>query len=87
MVNPMNINEMKTYLASHGVEDGSFYTHGSLGGGEIDGIEEIEGKWFTYFSERGSKNDYKEWNSEEEAVEFIAQRAEEFARELGYWKD
>ena len=48
---------------------------------------EIEGKWFTYFSERGSKNDYKEWNSEEEAVEFIAQRAEEFARELGYWKD
>ncbi len=87
MVNPMNINEMKTYLALHGVEDGSFYTHGGLGGGEIDGIEQIEGKWFTYFSERGSKNDYKAWDSEAEAVAFIAQRAEAFARELNCWKD
>jgi hypothetical protein len=87
MVNPMNINEMKTYLALHGVEDGSFYTHGGLGGGEIDGIEQIDGKWFTYFSERGSKNSYKEWASEEAAVEFVMERAEQFARRLGYWKD
>ena len=83
----MNINEMKAYLQEHGVEDGSFYTHGGLGGGEIDGIEEIDGQWFTYFSERGSKNDYKAWDSEEEATKFIADQAEKFARDLGYWKE
>ena len=83
----MNLTEMKAYLNAHGVEEGSFYTHGGLGGGEIDGIEEIDGKWFTYFSERGSKNSYKEWTSEEAAVEFVIERAERFARRLDCWKD
>ncbi len=82
----MNIYEMKEYLKKHGVEDGSFYTHGGLGGGEIDGIEQIDGKWFTYFSERGSKNNYKEWPNEEAAAKYILERAEAYAKRLNCWK-
>ncbi|RMC37832.1 hypothetical protein [Paracoccus alkanivorans] len=51
----MNIDEMQRYLSAHGVEEGELYTLGRLGGGEVDGIEKIDGKWFTYFSERGKK--------------------------------
>ncbi len=82
----MNVNELKRYLFKHGVEEGSFYTIGGLGGGEINGIEQIDGKWYTYFSERGKKHSYKEWPSEEEAVEFIRISAERMAKGLGYWK-
>ncbi len=78
---------MKAYLAAHGVKDGEFYTHGDLGAGEIDGIEEIEGVWQTYFSERGSKNSYRQWPSEEEAVDFIMRRARHLARAMGAWHD
>ena len=82
----MKVSEMKARLSAHGVEDGDLYTHGSLGGGEIDGIEQVDGKWFTYFSERGRKRNYREWPSEEEAVAYIYERAERLARRLGLWK-
>ena len=52
------LEEMKEYLERHSIEDGSVYTHGGLGGGDIDGTECIDGAWNTYFSERGSKNSY-----------------------------
>jgi hypothetical protein len=81
----MTVTEMKKYLARHGVEDGSVYTHGGLGGGEIDGIEEIDGVWHTYFSERGSKNNFRAWPSEEDAVEYIVARTEKLARQYKMW--
>ncbi|MEO0381540.1 MAG: hypothetical protein AAF252_14835 [Pseudomonadota bacterium] len=83
----MKLREMKTYLAAHGVEDGSAYSHGGLGGGEIHGIEEIDGVWHTYYSERGSKRGYRAWPSEEEAVAFVLKDAENFARAYKFWKD
>ncbi|WP_370313038.1 hypothetical protein [Sagittula sp.] len=83
----MTVEEMKAYLAAHGVEDGSVYTHGGLGAGEIDGIEFIDGAWHTYFSERGSKNNYRRWNSEAEAVAWMLPRAEDLARLYRIWKD
>ena len=49
-------------------------------------IEQVDGKWFTYFSERGRKRNYREWPSEEEAVAYIYERAERLARRLGLWK-
>lgn len=39
------LDDMKEYLSIHGVEDGSVYTHGGLGGGDIDGIECVDGVW------------------------------------------
>lgn len=83
----MRLEEMKKYLARHGIEDGSVYTHGGLGGGDIDGIEEIDGEWYTYYSERGSKNSYKKWGGEEAAVEYILKRAEALARQYSMWRE
>lgn len=83
----MTLQEMKTYLASHGVVDGSFYTHGGLGGGEIDGIEEVDGVWYTYFSERGSKNDRRAWPDEEAAVASILDRVVAYAKRTGAWRE
>ncbi|WP_039689094.1 hypothetical protein [Tateyamaria sp. ANG-S1] len=83
----MTLDEMKKHLAAHGAEDGVVYSHGGLGGGEIDGIEEIDGIWYTYFSERGSKRGYKAWPSEEEAVEYIARRAQVIAKQFGVWRE
>lgn len=82
----MNIREMRDYLAAHGVKDGVFYTIGGLGGGEIDGIEQVDGRWFTYFSERGNKRNYIERESESDACRYIVGLAEELARQFGAWK-
>ena len=81
------VAEMKSYLVRHGVEDGSVYTHGGLGGGEIDGIEEIDGVWYTYFSERGSKNSYRAWPNETSAVAYILPRTEKLARQYRVWRE
>lgn len=80
------VSEMKAYLASHGVEDGTVYTHGGLGGGDIDGIEQIDGIWHTYFSERGSKNSFRAWSDEASAVGYILPRAKDLAEQYGIWK-
>ncbi|WP_141693185.1 hypothetical protein [Thioclava sp. SK-1] len=78
---------MIVYLARHGVEDGSVYTHGGLGGGEIDGIEQIDGVWYTYFSERGKKNYYRKWPDEAAAVSYIFPRAVDLAKHYGIWTE
>ena len=81
------VDKMVAYLASHGINDGDTYALGGLGGGEIDGIEKIDGHWYTYFSERGSKNNYKQWPNEHEACEYIVRSAEELARVYGMWQE
>ncbi|QHQ35402.1 hypothetical protein [Algicella marina] len=83
----MKLNEMKTYLAAHGAEEGVAYSHGGLGGGEITGIEKIDGVWHTYSSERGKKQGYRAWPSEEEAVADVMKYAEKFARAYKLWRD
>lgn len=83
----MTLKEMTDFLASHGVYEDELYSIGGLGGGEIDGIELIDGVWHTYFSERGSKNSIKKWNSEAEAVQYIVVRAEKLARLHNLWRD
>ena len=81
------VKEMIAYLAAHGVEENSLYTVGGLGGGEIDGIEFIDGVWHTYFSERGAKRGYKAWATETEAIAYILPRTVEIAKTFGLWKD
>ncbi len=85
MIQPRTLQEMKEYLARHGVEDGSVYTHGGLGGGDIDGIEQIDGIWHTYFSERGSKNSYRAWPDEASAVAYLLPRAVQLAQQYRIW--
>ncbi|WP_341486055.1 hypothetical protein [Thioclava sp. GXIMD4215] len=87
MKNVSTVEEMKRILAHHGVEDGSVYTHGGLGGGEIDGIEQIDGVWYTYFSERGSKNSYRKWPDEAAAVSYIFLRAVSLAKQYRIWSE
>ena len=87
MMKIKELDQMKDYLAGHGVEEGSVYTHGGLGGGDIDGIEEINGVWHTYFSERGSKNAYREWPDEASAVAFILSRAVSLAKQYRIWRE
>lgn len=81
------VDKMVSFLASHGINDGDTYTLGKLGGGDIDGIEKIDGEWHTYFSQRGSKTNYKKWPNEHEACEYILRRAEKLARVYGMWKE
>jgi hypothetical protein len=83
----MDLKEMQQYLSAHSVEEGTFYTIAGLGGGEIDGIEKIGEKWFTYYSERGKKRGFVEHASEAEACAYVAKRAEQSARRLGLWRD
>ena len=79
--------EMKECLERHGIEDGSVYTHGGLGGGDIDGIECIDGVWYTYFSERGSKNSYRPWQDEAAAVAYIFPRTVTLAKHYRIWRN
>ncbi|MEM7188153.1 MAG: hypothetical protein AAF439_00955 [Pseudomonadota bacterium] len=66
-----------------GVPD-EMYTIGGLGGGEVYGVEEINGTWCTYYSERGFRNDLKEWSSEKEACDFLFKTVVQIARALGH---
>lgn len=81
------VEKMALFLSTHGIEDGDTYTLGKLGGGDIDGIEKIDDVWYTYFSQRGSKTNYKKWPNEHEACEYIVRRAEKLARVYGMWID
>lgn len=63
----MNMEEMRAHLAKHGVVEGELCTTGGFGGGEIDGIECLDGVWYAYFSERGKKLSHVRWDSEAEA--------------------
>jgi len=79
------LKEMKEYLSRHGVEDGSAYTNGGLGGGDIDGIEYVNGVWYSYFSERGSKHSYRTWPNETAAVAYVLPRAVALAKQYQIW--
>lgn len=83
----MKLDEMKIYLAAHGVPEDSLYFNGGLGGGDIDGLERIDEVWHTYFSERGSKRNYKEWPNEDTAVDFVKERIIKLAKQYKIWKD
>lgn len=83
----MNVKQLKQYLTKHGIEEGSLYTIGGLGAGEIDGIEEVDGKWYCYYSQRGSKTNYRLFESESDACKYIAIRAKKLARIHGVWRE
>ncbi|MDP0930342.1 hypothetical protein Q0601_24485 [Paracoccus onubensis] len=83
----MNITEMKRHLSNHGLDIGSLYVIGGIGDDGAPGMEKIDGKWYNYDCERGSKNNYKERESEDEACKYIISQAEALARQYSMWKE
>jgi len=71
---------MKLFFQKNHVPD-DFYVIDGLGSGEVDGIGMINGRWASYYSERGEKSDIQYFNSEEEAclalVDEVSSRVEE----------
>ncbi len=83
----MTINELKRYLAKHGIKEGSLYTiEDASKPGFLEAIKEIDGKWYTYLRDKDENIYYQEWPSEAEAVEYIRHRVEVLAKGLGLWK-
>jgi len=82
----MNLTEMKLFFQENNVPD-DFYVIDGLGSGEVDGIGMIDGRWASYYSERGQKSDIQYFDSEEEAcvaliVEVSSRVKEEFGKAL-----
>ena len=87
MTEKWTVDKMIKYLAAHGIKDGDTYTLGGFGGGDVDGLEFIDGSWYTYFSQRGEKTNYKKWDDEHSAVCYVKERAEKLAKVYGMWRD
>lgn len=75
----MNTTDMKFYFKQNGVSD-EYYVIDELGGGEVDGVGQIDGRWATYYSERGKKRNIKYFNNEDEAcqalIKMVSRRVE-----------
>ena len=82
----MKLNEALQEFERQGVPDYQ-YTVGGLGGGDVFGIEHVDGTWYTYFSERGSKNNRKSWATEAEAVSEFYSNIRELMLALNQWQD
>ena len=52
----MTVQEMGALFQRNGVPADYYVLDGSLGAGECYGIEQSEGHWVVYYSERGTKN-------------------------------
>lgn len=83
----MNIIDMREYLEKHGLKYGSLYVVGGIGDDGAPGVEKIDGKWYNYDCERGSKNNYNEVASEDEACRYVIYRAELLAKHYSMWRE
>lgn len=80
----MNINEVKAIFQKNNVPD-YYYVFGDLGSGDCFGIEETVAGWQIYYSERGRKSPFGQFESEDAAcrallAEVDRRLREEFAR-------
>ena len=76
----MNIAEMELYFKQNNVPD-EYYVIDGLGGGEVDGIGKIDGRWVSYYSERGKKRDIKYFDSEDEACNALINEVSEIIKQ------
>ncbi len=76
----MDITEMELFFKKNNVPD-EFYIIDGLGGGEVDGVGKINGRWASYYSEHGEKTDIKYFDTENEAckalISEVSDRVEE----------
>lgn len=66
----MNIKQLELYFKQNNVPD-KYYVIDGLGGGEVDGIGIIDGRWASYYSERGEKRDIQFFDTEDEACKAL----------------
>jgi hypothetical protein len=64
----MTLAELETKLANSGVPKEAYCPTGGLPN-EAYCIEESDGKWHVYYSERGSRRGLKSFDAEQEACE------------------
>jgi hypothetical protein len=82
----MNLAALKKYLDDHGAEEGFHYVIDALGDGEVHGIAQEDGTWYTYYSERGSRRDKHPWGSEAEACAQFRDLVMDYMQDTGDWK-
>ena len=70
----MKLRGIKTYFAANGVEDGTVYSHGCLCG-EIQGIEETDGVWQTYYALPREKASLSRHATFEDAAKWVIEKA------------
>ena len=76
----MNTQDAVNFLREREIPD-HFYSIGGLGNGECIGITNQGGHWETYFSERGSKWDVREYPTESAACQDFIDRVQRLAKE------
>lgn len=68
----MKLTELKSKLENSSIPKSSYCLIGGLPS-EAYCIEQgTDGKWYTYYSERGSRTSLKEFETEEEACDYFA---------------
>ena len=66
---PVTVAEALMLFKKEKIPDYLYVHDGELGNGECHGIEELDGKWATYYSEHGQKSTVAEFETEAAAVE------------------
>ncbi|REK77664.1 hypothetical protein [Paenibacillus paeoniae] len=66
----MKLNELQNKLLELSIPENAYSLSGGLPNETIC-IDESNGKWVTYYSERGNKTGYKVFDNEEEACNYF----------------
>ncbi len=77
----MTLEALLARLHAEHVPEYLYALSGTLGGGDVFGIEQTSSGWCVYFSDRGSKTNPRYFASEEEAVAHFAHCIEETIKE------
>ncbi|HWE87965.1 MAG TPA: hypothetical protein VG317_00715, partial [Pseudonocardiaceae bacterium] len=72
----VNLGELEEVLKARGVRDDLYSLSGGLAEDTLC-IDEIYGKWFVYYAERGKKWDEKEFDSEDAACKHFLKLIED----------
>lgn len=78
----MTLEDLKRHLERHGVPE-DLYVIQELGIGEVRGIGFLDGRWCTYYSERGSYRQVQPYDTEEAAVDAFLGELTEVLRGRG----
>jgi len=67
----MNLSELKTKLANSSLPDDAYCLTGGLPNEAYCVEQSPDGKWHTYYSERGQRTGLKTFDSEDEACDYF----------------
>jgi hypothetical protein len=67
----MTVDELGALFRRNSVPEDIYVLDGGLGAGECYGIEQADGGWVVYYSERGAKNVLRRVDSEDAACRLM----------------